>query len=60
VLSVTTLAAVAAVLVWSVLWLELVRQRSDTAAAATSTSQVGTLAQGQPAQLPAPVTTRSS
>jgi hypothetical protein len=59
---VAALAAVAAVLVWSVLWMELVRQRGDAAAAAAapSTSQIGTPDPGQPAQTPAPVTTRSS
>lgn len=61
VLWVAALAAVAAVLVWSVLWMELVRQHTDAAAAAaaTPTSQIGTTDPGQPAQ-PAPVTTRSS
>jgi hypothetical protein len=60
VLWVAALAAVAAVLVWSVLWMDLVRQRGDTAAAATPTTQVTTPDPGQPAQTPAPVTTRSS
>ena len=62
VLSIAALAAVAAVLVWSVLWMELVRQRGDAvaAAAATPTSQVTTPDTGQPAEAPAPVTTRSS
>ena len=59
---VAALAAVAAVLVWSVLWMDLLRQRGDTtaAAAATPTTQVTTPDPGQPAQPPAPVTTRSS
>jgi H+/gluconate symporter-like permease len=62
VLWVAALAAVAAVLVWSVLWMDLLRQRSDAAAttAATPTTQVTTPDRGQPAQTPAPVTTRSS
>jgi type VI protein secretion system component VasF len=62
VLWVAALAAVAAVLVWSVLWMDLVRQRGDTAAAAdaTSATQVTTPDPGQSAQTPAPVMTRSS
>jgi hypothetical protein len=61
VLWVAALAAVAAVLVWSVLWLDLVRQRGDAAAASASThtTQVTAPDPGQLAQ-PAPVTTRSS
>ena len=59
-LRVAAVAAVAAVLVWSALFLQLVRER---ASAATTTPQIATGQtadpnHGQPA--PAPVTTRTS
>ena len=62
VLSVAALAAVAAVLVWSVLFIDLVRKRGDaaTAPAPPSTGQLTTPNAGQPEQTPAPVTTRTS
>jgi hypothetical protein len=60
--SIAALAAVAAALVWSVLFIDLVRKHSDAAAttAATPTHQTATAGSAQPAQAPASVTTRTS
>lgn len=59
---VAAVSAVAAVLVWSALFLQLVRERGSVA---TTTPQIATGQTadpngGQPAQEPAPVTTRTS
>lgn len=62
VLNVAVVAAVAAALIWSLLFVDLLHRRSDVAAAPSppSTGQTATPNQDQPAQAPAPVTTRSS
>ena len=61
VLHLAVLAAVAAVLVWSVLFIDLLRKRSDAGAALTQPAgQLASPDGGQPAQAPAPVTTRTS
>lgn len=63
VVSIAALAAVAAALVWSVLFIDLVRKESGaaaTTAAATPTDQTTTAGSAQPAQTPASVTTRTS
>ena len=61
VLRVAAVAAVAAVLIWSVLFVGLLRKRSDAAAALNqSAGQLASPDSGQPEQAPAPVTTRTS
>ncbi|MET0818750.1 MAG: hypothetical protein ABWZ67_14385 [Solirubrobacteraceae bacterium] len=61
VLRVATVAAVSAVLIWSVLFVDLVRKHSDAAAALSPpVGQIANPDRGQPAQAPAPVTTRTS
>jgi hypothetical protein len=61
VLRVAAVAAVAAVLIWSVLFVDLVRKHSDAAAAVSPPgAQIASPDSGQPAQAPAPVTTRTS
>jgi hypothetical protein len=61
VLRLATVALVAAVLVWSVLFVDLLRKRADTSTAlAQPSSQPTNPDAGQPAQAPAPVTTRTS
>lgn len=62
VLNVAVVAAVAAALVWSALFVDLLRTRSDVAATAPTapTGQVAGPTPGQTAQTPAPVTTRTS
>jgi hypothetical protein len=61
VLQVAAVAAVAAVLVWSVLFVDLLRKRSDAGTALTQPNgQLSSPDGGQPAQAPAPVTTRTS
>lgn len=61
VLQLAALAAVAAVLVWSALFVDLLRKRGDAGAAVTQPAgQLASPDSGQPAQVPAPVTTRTS
>jgi hypothetical protein len=61
VLQVAAVAAVAAVLIWSVLFVDLLRQRSDAAAANSQPAgQIASPDSGRPAKAPAPVTTRTS
>jgi hypothetical protein len=61
VLRLATVALVAAVLVWSVLFVDLLRKRSDAGAAlAQPSGQLSSPDGGQSAQAPAPVTTRTS
>jgi hypothetical protein len=61
VLRLTAVALVAAVLVWSVLFVDVLRKRSESAAALTQpTGQLSGPDGGQSAQAPAPVTTRTS
>lgn len=57
----TAVALVAAVLVWSVLFVDLLRKRAEPAAALTQpTGQLTGPDSGQAAPAPAPVTTRTS
>jgi hypothetical protein len=61
VLNIAAVAAVAAVLVWSALFIDLLRTRSEAAATpAAPAAEVASPSVGQPAQTPAPVTTRTS
>ena len=62
VLRLTAVALVAAVLVWSVLLVDVLRKRSDAAAAGSGqlTGQLSSPDGGQSAQAPAPVITRTS
>jgi hypothetical protein len=61
VLRLAAVAAIAAVLVWSVLFVDLLRKRGDTATAVTQPSgQVSAPDGGRPAPAPAAVTTRTS
>ena len=61
VLRLAAVAAIAAVLVWSVLFVGVLRKRSDAVATlAQPAGQVASPDSGQPAQAPAPVTTRTS
>ena len=61
VLRLAAIALVAAVLVWSVLFADVLRKHSGAGAAlAQPTGQVSSPDGGQSAQAPAPVTTRSS
>jgi hypothetical protein len=62
VLNVAAAAAVAAALIWSALFLDLLRQRADAAATPPTAppAQVAGASAGQPTQTPAPVTTRTS
>jgi hypothetical protein len=61
VLQLAAIAAVAAVLVWSVLFIDLLRNHADTGAALIQPAgQHASPDTGQPAPAPAPVTTRSS
>ena len=61
VLRLTAVALVAAVLVWSVLYLDLVRKRGERSAALTQHSgQLSSSDSGQATEAPAPVTTHSS
>ena len=61
VVQVAALAAVAAVLIWSVLFVDLLRERSRASTALSQPAgQVASPDSGQPAQAPAPVTTRTS
>ena len=61
VLRLAAVATIAAVLLWWVLFADLLRQRGDTGTALTQPSgQVSAPDGGQPAQAPAPVTTRTS
>lgn len=61
VLRLAAVATIAAVLVWSVLFVDLLRKRADTGTAlAQPSSQPSNPNAGQPAQAPAPVTTRTS
>lgn len=60
--NVAALAGVAAVLIWSALFVDQLRHRSE-AATTSSTAQTGQVAgqdPGQGVQTPAPVTTRTS
>jgi hypothetical protein len=60
-LKIAAVAAVAAVLIWSVLFADLLRKHSHaTAALSQPAGQVASPAGGQPAPAPAPVTTRTS
>jgi hypothetical protein len=61
VLRLAAIALVAAVLVWSVLFVDVLRKHSGAGAAlAQPTGQVSSPDGSQPAPAPAPVTTRSS
>ena len=61
VLRMTAVALVAALLVWSVLFVDLLRKRGEpTAAPAQPSGQVSGPERGQSGQAPAPVTTRTS
>jgi hypothetical protein len=61
VLRLTAIALVAAVLVWSVLFVDVLRKHSGAGAAlAQPAGQISSPDGGQSAQAPAPVTTRSS
>lgn len=61
VLRLTAVALVAAVIVWSVLFVDVVRKRSDAGARLPQpVSRVSTPGVGQSTQAPAPVTTRTS
>ena len=61
VLQVAAVAAIAAVLIWSVLFVDLLRKRSDAATALSPPAgQLASPESGQPAPTPAPVTTRTS
>jgi hypothetical protein len=61
VLRLTAVALVASVLVWSVLFADVLRTRSDAGAApAQPSGQRSSPDGGQSAQTPAPVTTRTS
>ena len=61
VLRLAAVATIAAVLVWSVLFVDLLRKRSDAGAALTQpTGQLSGPDGGQSARAPAPVTTRTS
>ena len=60
-LRLAAVALVAAVLVWSVLFVDLLRKRGEPAAALTQpTDQPSSPDGGRSAQAPAPVTTRTS
>ena len=61
VLRLAAVALVAAVLVWSVLFIDLLRTRGERSAALTgSTGQLSNPDGDQAAEAPAPVTTRTS
>ena len=61
VLNIAAVAAVAAVLVWSALFIDLLRKRSEAATSpAAPAAPVASPGVGEPAQTPAPVTTRTS
>ena len=61
VLRLATVALVAAVLIWSVLFVDLLRKRGEPAAVLTQpTDQPSSPDGGRPARTPAPVTTRAS
>ena len=61
VLRMTAVALVAAVLIWSVLFVDLLRKRGEPAAVLTQpTDQPSSPDGGRPARTPAPVTTRAS
>jgi hypothetical protein len=62
VLRVAAIAAVAVVLVWSVLFVELLRKHRDagTAISQPATGQLESPNSGQPAPAPTPLTTRTS
>jgi hypothetical protein len=62
VLRVAAVATVAVALVWSALFVDLLRKRSDAAARSpsASTGQVAGPDLGQPAPAPEPLTTRTS
>jgi len=59
--NIAAVAAMAAALVWSALFVDLLGKRSDAVATpAAPTGQATNSSVGQPAQVPAPVTTRTS
>jgi hypothetical protein len=61
VLRLAAVATIAAVLVWSVLVIDLLRKRADTGTAlAQPSGQLSSPDGGRPAQAPGPVTTRTS
>ena len=61
VLRMTAVALVAALLVWSVLFVDLLRKRGETATAASQpTGRLAGPDDGASAEAPAPVTTRTS
>ena len=60
VLRMTAVALVAALLVWSVLFVDLLRKRGETAAPSQPTGRLSGTDDDASAEAPAPVTTRTS
>ena len=60
VLRIAAVSAVAAVLIWSVLFVELLQKHADSTALARPAGQLTSPDPGQPAPPPASVTTRTS